>query len=633
MSDYKGKIGVIIITLSVVIGIFVGYALNVTTDTTTDTRYDYVTDVSGLFDYDKTPMYVDYDVNLNYSGYTEYSAGGVPTGNGSGITYYETTQPNAYIIGQTSASGNGTTNLKTESMIVTDLDNDSFGIVSINGFDHSLYQSVRNYYSVDKFVSVKNYVASIGLPASTTTVTLSIDNSADTNFVGFTSLSERNNTTILYQGDGYTIKEYGTRGYSHNPIKSGTSGAVSDTFSITYDILNDKITYISWRTPGAVVLSGSEYGFVYGSGNTEILTIYQKIDSQYTDTTLSKSLTATVSYAYSYSTPTYMEVNRGITITPSAGAVSRWSNGYDNGEIDIVLHAEDNGTTYSNDLTLSTGDTIHIVRGADLHTLVTVNADLPVDVGVWASYVLTINASSGIITVTPIDIFANYTTFTLFDYTFSAGTINPGAVTYIDWDAGNSFGVTVYKTKVFLNTYSAVMHDPSIVIDDYFDLSFMKIVFRSFALYGESMTINGQSYYGGADNQPIRDTGAIYVNDTQYSLQNLGVIYYDGHTYLSIDKDTIDLGETVNKTVSMTGLWYFTTELYEGNTVTKTVYDWHPDVFSIDMSGLAILVVALLLLGLILARRFFSESMTATDYILIFGAMLFFIALIGGIVQ
>ena len=81
-----GYLGACIIVLSILLGIAGGLMLNVNETSVSSTKYDYVTDITGLFDTSQEPQYIDYEPATNYTGYTNTTAGADP----SGITYTHT---------------------------------------------------------------------------------------------------------------------------------------------------------------------------------------------------------------------------------------------------------------------------------------------------------------------------------------------------------------------------------------------------------------------------------------------------------------------------------------------------------------------------------------------------------------
>lgn len=69
MEFREGMLGVVIVALALTGAFFVSYLSGIETTEQEVTKYDYLADVSGLFDYDKSPQYIEFDPSTNYTGY------------------------------------------------------------------------------------------------------------------------------------------------------------------------------------------------------------------------------------------------------------------------------------------------------------------------------------------------------------------------------------------------------------------------------------------------------------------------------------------------------------------------------------------------------------------------------------
>ena len=70
MFDFRnGMLGVVIIALAIAGALFGGYLAGIDTEEVEVTKYDYLADVTGLFDYDESPQYIQFDPSTNYTGY------------------------------------------------------------------------------------------------------------------------------------------------------------------------------------------------------------------------------------------------------------------------------------------------------------------------------------------------------------------------------------------------------------------------------------------------------------------------------------------------------------------------------------------------------------------------------------
>ena len=75
-------------------------------------------------------------------------------------------------------------------------------------------------------------------------------------------------------------------------------------------------------------------------------------------------------------------------------------------------------------------------------------------------------------------------------------------------------------------------------------------------------------------------------------------------------------------TVSFTGVWYFTTALYEPYTATETSYemDWW-DLSSLDRNGFILVFDLIILIGYIVANRIYVPGFM--DKCVVIGALVF----------
>ena len=86
MSEFRsGVLGAVICVVAIIGSILAGCCLDVSTNEVGVTKYDYITDVSGLFDISNAPEYIEYNPSTNFIGYTEQT-----------MNYSNTLTPNTY---------------------------------------------------------------------------------------------------------------------------------------------------------------------------------------------------------------------------------------------------------------------------------------------------------------------------------------------------------------------------------------------------------------------------------------------------------------------------------------------------------------------------------------------------------
>lgn len=226
------------------------------------------------------------------------------------------------------------------------------------------------------------------------------------------------------------------------------------------------------------------------------------------------------------------------------------------------------------------------------------------DLGKWQNYQLTIDTSKGTIYATPVRQFNSFMDYTLYEsqqkiiIDFSSAVSNSTVYT-IDHYRGSTGSqpvkFSVVSTQVFLETYGTVLNNPTINVYDYFpQYDSYRLNFYSFAIYGDSISLNGTtypvvkgqitvSYVDDGDGKHYVPTGAPdeNVKTKTMTLSNIYVTWdgLEGHCYLTFvdNRFTIDMGTYThgNEIVSFGGMWYFTTFLYEPHiTNVKELGDW-----------------------------------------------------------
>lgn len=252
---------------------------------------------------------------------------------------------------------------------------------------------------------------------------------------------------------------------------------------------------------------------------------------------------------------------------------------------------------------------------------VTLQSDT-VTAGKWSKYELTIDAENGLVWMIPIDTFSSFMEYTtldsqktvLFDFSEWKKNVAISTIGHEDTGTGDHVKFSVTNTDVFLNTYGIVMSNPVINLYNHFpQYDKIRANFYAFAIYGDSFTINGTTYDvedGTVTIQFVTDsqgnnllpsalpTGILKTRT--FLLNNIFVTWDGSHVFLTFDsaRFTIDLGEysSNDETISFTGIWYFTSVLYEPTTtMAKELAGWKvlPDL---DMNQMLLIFLGILAL-------------------------------------
>lgn len=570
----------------------------------------------------------------------------VNNGTGTGIDYTESNRVNNYIIGYRNIGG---TPVTTSSRI--DLQNVStYNYATPNkswimdegwtDFDEH-YNPIWDWqlkapstYTVYTFTDL---LTSLSVPANTINVTLKIPmvmagNSyyaspflrtiwdwPDGSDLTMVSNMPYNLVMIGNNAGTYDYKvsdtQYGINGtISNNNLFRTASYDVSTGLVNIYDyngtkVLTDSVSniYIQYlKNPGVT-------GYVDSINRntaahvTDTYTINYRNDSyQYQTTSPVSIMDVDITTSTSTSVPIYMDITKGIKIDPANVPDTIWNNEYENGTVKLLFRAEDTYGTYHNEFSVSNNTISVDYTGSRF--FITLNGAEQIDIGAWRSIILNIDMLNGEVFVNPVRTFNSYTNISADKATIFIGdTINNTPITSISWKPTvNSFTFGVYATDVFLNTYGVVMVNPSLTITNYFtDLNnFYRLVLNNFSTYGDSITVNGVT--GNVSGNTVT------FNDETITLKNLEIIYADGHVYVEDDNDSVDLGTIANNDISLSGVWYFETDLDRGYTTTKQIYTWDWQDFILDNTQFCIFYIGMALVGLVVARRFCI--MTVIDY-------------------
>lgn len=548
----------------------------------------------------------------------------------TGIDYTESSRVNNYPIEYRSSSSTDTTTqqLDLQALATTDYwpQNENWIIDSFWNVGGQYYGSVIvmaprfNAVGSSTFLnSIHKYKLSemlpaMNLPADTTKVSMDLGNLS--------------NSVYLSTGD----KPIGAGSYCNNFVAITTDSGLTDRLSIYSEkypsmTVNYKIDYYpasgmcdifdqnGVKTATAAVDSvyiqfvsaAAQYGRVYytpaGSGPS-VLDIWYSPDQSRPHPFLNLTITSQTITG----TPVYMDPTKGIGIKSSNLNNTIWNNEYENGIIKILFRAVETYQTYHNEFTISGNDVA--VDYTDGRFSVSLNGGDPVDIGRWRNIVLDLNLENGTLTVIPVRTFNSYTNVELDTTNIPIGElVNSTTTNTIVWKpTANSFRFNIYSTDVFLDTYGAVMVNPSLDIQQYFTQlnNFYRLELRGFTVVGDSLTINGITGTTSGQN--------VTFNDQILSLKNLDITYADGKVTVSDGSASVDLGEIQNTVISGIGTWYFTSQLDRGFTESKQVYTWDWGDFIFNNTQFCVIFIGLIIAGLIAGRR--VSSFGVVDYAL-----------------
>lgn len=619
-----GYLGVSIAVIALLGGVLLGSLLNVSSYDVQTTKYDYISDISGLFDVSDEPQYIDYNPATNYTGYTNVRPLSPTNPIPSGIKFQESLTANNYRIRTTNyeqmAGPSGTVN---NSSVYPQVNINGESGITARGYITNASEIVGGAEYAQLFdvkrTSMYDWVTSV-----------------------FGTLSQYSTLNVYFTYPAITAPT--TRAYigSLSPYESpyGTYNLILPSYytSISINAIDETFTVTGG---GSGTYSLYDRYMIYGDASQQEL--YRLDNGNYGleshDTTLSLTFTSTTALKNEYA---YMVPSSGVYAS-SVGTI--WDNDtgtidYDNQRIQIlfgprfvngswvypsaggsILVYVDNTSagTYHPGIGYNDRDKWYIYTDGSLNSKVLI--------GDFRAVMLELEkTASGLNwSVYGVTSFNDYfdvviSTIPSLSGSFS-GSIDLDKLTFDS--SGTKIAWSVYNTVVFMDTYGAVLADPSIDLADYWpDMDSYRFAFQSFALYGDSITINGVTY-------PVSNE-SIVINDRAYKLDNFYLSFSEqGDTSITFNdvNRTIDLGPTVDKVVSFAGNWGFSTGLYEGSIDVKKAYDWNIKLLGDNLNTIILIALGLVAV-LMLACKWLGMSFKMTDKVVLGGSALFLVLLL-----
>lgn len=314
----------------------------------------------------------------------------------------------------------------------------------------------------------------------------------------------------------------------------------------------------------------------------------------------------------------YMNGGAGVKVDV-AGTV--WSNGYLNSKLTIVLDKQ----SVNIEAFVSTGEAVEIEANGNTvlvySDIVGSSGEIVFSWGSWQYLAVTIDALAGTFTVSPVSSFNNFLDFETAAGETSSLRYQGGTIASMEFSVSTA-RLAVVDTWTYLDTTTIVYKDPVIDIEDYWTADKQRVRFYSFSMTGESMTIGGQTF-------PVSD-GLITINGRQYEINNLVVTWIG--TSMTIQTGKMLGPETFSdiddRSVSMSGLWYFNAGYLEGEDVTVEGFGWMPGSWDLSAGAAILLWVALCVVGMAVLAA--TQKLGISDIAIVIFASIIGLAMMEG---
>lgn len=591
-----------VVIIAIVGTILGGTALGADEVTRTSTDYSYVTDISGLFPYSDEPIYSEYNPSSNLTGFhtgtNEYT---------SGIDYTAATSLSNYPIKQQQQvySGSQTLSKSSTSQI----------IIQCKVYPDAGEGNSAFYYTVNQ-----PYMMSLSEALSPALSSIS-------------NLSKFTFSVGSYTDFGPVIAK------SSDLIQSPNNPSWSyiKWYPTLYNVDSYEYEY-STQAFKALDASGT---VVWQTNFDNVIVMWGGTVNNNTTGISKNTLSNVISYNFTQTiTPIYLDPAYGVGI--QSGETVHWKNGYINSKVSLMFIAPQDGTTaktqfwmknyagpasaqkYGLSVTVeSSSSGINVTRNTvtlddDQEILTTTNSQLN-NFPKWHAVKIDIDCIDYTLTITPIGpvigqswpTFQAYIEYPSLSYTQKGLVIYPSLIKQINFKTDTqSLDLVIKDTSVFMDTYINVIYNSVFNTSDYFpDVAYPRVDIKSVAMYGDRIQLSGMSYSGLSDGY----IDVIDVDGRERTLlfDNVQIIFgteTDDHSYMIFKNDNVrvDLGKNAspNGHLYFGGAWYLAADLYEGETVTTTGYEFNPLQWAFDSNTAIIFYLGLLALCSIIGARY-----------------------------
>ena len=650
----SGMLGACIVVLALLGGVIFGFMGNVSTEPTTERGYRTIADATGLFNASNDRIYTDFTPAKNYTG---WSTGSVTfNGTNTANPYYIVTDPGElhtvtinlqdYNTGHDVATGTyqapyiwGGYNYTLADLLSdqgVDLGSSATVHIDVESSNYNTYTYTVGGSTLYRFIPT-NWVqvnpSNIGVPSDSLTWVSALGNTysyydgytsihrTDAYLSGLvTTISPVNSTNTPHISTGGVASFVGESSFTsvYNPTDiwlevNPTNGVVicySQTNNIVKTEFTSTINDCSLAWPGA----DGEHIAYYGANRTDNPFEIQKsagalnpsgagnynIDSPFPYTT-----TVTLTYTTN-AVGSYVKIAEGFDLT---GASTTWANGYENGALDLVMaHATGLSSNYTYTIYDPDNNALGSITVTNQDTQISFNGGASVSYGAWDSYIIRAVARDGLYFI-PLLAFDNFQSYTPGE-PVKIGDLTGGDVASFDL-SGTTPRFSVENTLVWMDQYGVIMNGPSIDPRALFPSDAYPVLtlsLKNFTVFGSSITINGTPYPMTGD--------VITVGDDSQPLGKITIKWEENnHTYMDLGNGDIDLGETVNTTVSLAGAWYFTATVNEGYNYDSQVLNWAVGQWGLNETQFIIVYEGLILAGIVVCKRARGVTFTALDWI------------------
>lgn len=555
----KGFDGVLVSVVAVIATVLLASTVGaLTTETVETTKYTYATNINGIYDSEQIPIPTPYSPAGNFNGWASSESNiGVVTG---GIEYSTLDRYNGIPV----LKSGQTTSRSGDIPILFPLPVPPASSDNLNAYEWIFEYNgeTREGAYAANFTEFKEHLL------GGTTGQLYDRWRMPTTDIGIGKIS------------GFEVRIY-----------------LDDTETLTYSDATPAAIEFGTGTDAVALLDagGNVYETVQAN---ELIMVYGAGEDAET-AWFSGSFTATGSKTQATA---FIDTSKGIEIS---GSSAYWGNGYPTSGITMVWKGSgtttytiplkdilDNGSRGTATLTLTAG-------GGEVSASwefggITSNFNL----GMWPAGYIDIDLYSGRMTASGVETMRDFRDYDLAGITQKRGIAK---MAYFDkvQATGNGPKFAIDATEVILTASETVMIDPSVTIGDHFPgmADAWRVTYDSIATYGNSMTINGETYTisnGKIINAPYDYNNEIAYEDVDF--KGLSISVFGGNTIMTYSNGKTYTQPTTSTTMSFSGIWYFDADLYSITTGPEEIYKYSGG-FGMDAAGAMATYIIMVMIG------------------------------------
>ena len=631
----SGMAGISIVLFALMGTIGVGYLLNGNTTYDPVDTYDYVTDVTGLYNYTPVTAYAPYSPAANnYQYSTSIEDLGTYT---NGINYTEAGAANLNpIITPSSGTTTTTATIAYADLPGTEITAGIYVATQVNPANNNQPETYFIHNVGAKIIPLNTLVEQLGeyttitIPFSNLKATwrFTPDSTTYTQDYYFQPLglyyetspgsgnepTQANNTLLGAINNHVTA----AGGAGSTKVYSGPNTAINQDIPASSLQINPHATKVI-NTPIGTISSITvnvngtvTYTYTYNNQPTEYTVSLDSVNLiLFTNTPVSGSTgvnyTDTYTPQITYTKTTivdieYMDPNYGVST--SANTVY-WNNDNDLGSVAILLKKPTNPTSqtftmYRADNTAALAYTISY-NGM---TWTLSSSGTTVNMGKGWEGILVTAYYTGELQWTPVKQFTNFTDYRLGNInTIAAATAGNEPISYCKiTSSGQSFNFAVVGTSVASGSVPGAMYNATFTISDYFpQYDDVRVSFDSAAYVGTSvqvgtwtMDVDSASFIGtftGADGAERRaDLTKPWA--IIWTTADTVAVSYTPYNKMGTQTVTV-LSADAAKVVTLNGQWVIDTDLYSISTHEEAVYNWNFGHWGLDKVPFIVCVMGL----------------------------------------